>query len=663
MTDSKLIAHPRLIEKIEDKGRLIVRRTLGLGDTIFALAAVHAFKQQCPQVQVWFEASKERQEWVEWSDDVETSARAPRSNCVLIDLDKLPTDVSMARYLVMARHLGVEGESLHIPWSIPEDEQAVLREWLGRPEDLTLLAPWCVARLVTRSIPSAAIRRFIHHHNGPVALLHHIRVPEYDDLGALNLTGETPSGTLIALCCLAKACVGVDAGPVYVAASADKPTTIAYTHIDPRARISPADTNVSAVVPSVDCFPCGDFADPNNPPCEGERGRCALSVQGDWLLARQSEPIPLTVLPGSDDECDVLFVLPFMAAGGGERQFLTLAGALKRRGYDVRAVVLQKDQGHLQEEFRAFLSRSPLGLDDRAAVKPVQREIERLRPYAVVFHHSDVAARAIAMSNYKPRRVVMIKHTIWDTDGELASRPHVKAVVTDYVCVSQRNAQHLALFDLDTAKIRVIRNAIERNIFHGEDSARCALVIPDSVFLVGHIGRICESKGSVLVAEALGAVRGTPELGRCWGLIVGWGDEVDHVMRAIRKAEMETMVQVVGATPRVGPYYKAIDLLMLPTSAEGGIPLAAMEAMACGVPVAMPPVADMAKHFVDSESYIQVPRELAPLTRKLEWALRHRDLLREIGARGREVLFAMGDTDDMAGEYEQVLGLRESRTE
>lgn len=272
---------------------LRVKRTIGLGDTIFALAAVHAFKQEHPELNVLFEARSDLRVFVEMSVDVTSAVvDGPVPNTDFVDLDQAPVGSQQCRYELMAEMLSATARGLSVPWRIPKHVQAKVRRDYPVIKETVVFTPWCGGFAPTRSIPDEVAREFIDQCPHTLILRHVEEKPGFEQVPN-NICGlRFGEIYLAALLKQAKAVVSVDSGPAYLAISLGTPTVVAFTHIAASARLGEADLKRATIEvwePTLDCVPCGDFADPANPPCDKAgvpRGACAKTLTADDLLER-----------------------------------------------------------------------------------------------------------------------------------------------------------------------------------------------------------------------------------------------------------------------------------------------------------------------------------------------------------------------------------------
>jgi UDP-glucose:(heptosyl)LPS alpha-1,3-glucosyltransferase len=126
---------------------------------------------------------------------------------------------------------------------------------------------------------------------------------------------------------------------------------------------------------------------------------------------------------------------------------------------------------------------------------------------------------------------------------------------------------------------------VDRAQFHpglrGEfrEGVRQQLKIPASANVVLHVGSGFERKGVSVLLDALSRVR--PE---AWAIIVGQDPRTARYIGQARRLGIGDRVRFVGAASDVRPYYAAADSFALPALYDP-FPSAALEAMACGLPV------------------------------------------------------------------------------
>ena len=108
--------------------------------------------------------------------------------------------------------------------------------------------------------------------------------------------------------------------------------------------------------------------------------------------------------------------------------------------------------------------------------------------------------------------------------------------------------------------------------------------IPSDAFVVGFAGRLTNDKGLPELLEAFTAILRQEPRARL--LLVGWFDAAEDALEVGLRARIEghPSISCTGFVADPAPYYRAMDLMVLPTWREG-FPNVVLEAGATGVPV------------------------------------------------------------------------------
>ncbi len=207
--------------------------------------------------------------------------------------------------------------------------------------------------------------------------------------------------------------------------------------------------------------------------------------------------------------------------------------------------------------FRAGDGVHAAWLQHRARIlNPMQRLVQELSPY-----HRYVLA----------------------TEREMFAHPGLKAVI----CNSQMVAEEISHFyGVDRNKLTVIYNGVDVDFFHpglaGEfrESVRHSLGVPENAPLMLFVGSGYERKGVPQLLRAFARMhREDAHL-----LIVGADRKLKGMQTMAKMLQIGTRVHFVGAVKDTRPYYGAADGFVLPTLYDP-CPNAALEAMACGLPI------------------------------------------------------------------------------
>jgi UDP-glucose:(heptosyl)LPS alpha-1,3-glucosyltransferase len=181
----------------------------------------------------------------------------------------------------------------------------------------------------------------------------------------------------------------------------------------------------------------------------------------------------------------------------------------------------------------------------------------------------------------------------------LFTGPRLKAVI----CNSEMVRGEIATrFGTAPEKLVLIRNAVDSETFHpglrGEMrvGVRQQIKIPEDANVTLHVGSGFERKGVAAMLEAVARSRAKP-----WALVVGRDKRASQYATLAQRLGIAERVRFVGAVSDVRPYYAAADTFVL-ASLYDPQPNAALEAMACGLPVVTSTKCGAAELLVEGES-------------------------------------------------------------
>jgi glycosyltransferase involved in cell wall biosynthesis len=235
--------------------------------------------------------------------------------------------------------------------------------------------------------------------------------------------------------------------------------------------------------------------------------------------------------------------------------------------------------------------------------------------------------------------------------------------VGQYVAISEEIRDALVNEGVPPERIRCIPNGIDVARFHPVTPAerrvlRRKLGLPLDAVVVNFTGRFSAAKGLMMLA---GLWKQIVAEGRPVHLVlVGDGEqsfdtceaELRDFMAANGLGQTVTFTGMVG---NVAEYLQASDLFVFPSEYEG-LPLALLEAMACGLPVASTRVGAAREFLVDREhGALAEPGDEAQMRAALRWLLDHPERWSEMGRAGRGVVCARFSLAVVAEEYRTLV--------
>lgn len=153
-------------------------------------------------------------------------------------------------------------------------------------------------------------------------------------------------------------------------------------------------------------------------------------------------------------------------------------------------------------------------------------------------------------------------------------------------------------------KAIVIPNAVDTRRFAFSEQVRREvrqeLDLGDS-FTIGMVGRLSEEKNPGYGVELL------PELPGAVLVMAGNGSEEEKLRQRIRELGLEERVRLLGRRADVERLYQAFDIYLLPSFTEG-FPVAAVEAMASGLPVLLSDRITRELEFGSDVTYLPLER-------------------------------------------------------
>ena len=178
-------------------------------------------------------------------------------------------------------------------------------------------------------------------------------------------------------------------------------------------------------------------------------------------------------------------------------------------------------------------------------------------------------------------------------EAEMFQHPALRMVICNSDMVKRDIA---ARFNVADAKLHVIHNGVDLNYFHPDlrhefrDATRDALNIPAKAPVLLFVGSGFERKGLPSLLRALAAMQNNDV-----HLVVVGADKHQAAMENLaREFGISRQSHFLGGLADVRPYYAAADVFALPTLYDP-FPNAALEALACGLPVLTSPTSGAAE--------------------------------------------------------------------
>jgi glycosyltransferase involved in cell wall biosynthesis len=356
----------------------------------------------------------------------------------------------------------------------------------------------------------------------------------------------------------------------------------------------------------------------------------------------------------------LLFVTGSLVHGGAERHTIGLANRLAERGHDCHFSYVRNDPSQLSR-----LRLGPGRVDclhaaryfDPRAIGALRRRVRELRPDVVVAANPYALAYAALSRAGAPLLTVLHStrvRSLKEGLQMLAYRPLFwRASCAVFVCEAQR--RHWRRRGLFAQRNEVIYNGVD--IDHWKPwitrgSLRQRLGFDDTDLVVGLCAVLRPEKNPLLLVEALALLRRRALPARV--LMIGDGPLRGAVEARARELGVAHALSITGLQQDVRPWLAACDALALPSHTEA-FSLAAIEAMALGVPVAHADVGGGAE-MIDAgrTGFLFPPGDAHALAERLA-RLADGAARKRVGAAARAAVVTRFSERAMVDRYEQTL--------
>lgn len=242
--------------------------------------------------------------------------------------------------------------------------------------------------------------------------------------------------------------------------------------------------------------------------------------------------------------------------------------------------------------------------------------------YDVVNTHSStdswlaaLAARLIP----RCRPIVRTRHVSTAVNRSRATRWLYQTATCHIVTTGEALRQQLYNnnnFALDT--MTSVPTGIDLERFRPLERAKCRQVLgldPDAK-LMGIVATLRDWKGHVYLFEAFAKL--STELDQWYLLVVGDGPYEAALRAKVAELGLGQRVQFVGRQNNVPEWLSALNLFVLPSYGDEGVPQAITQAMACGLPVISTPIGSIGEAVIHGVTGLLVaPKDSAALAQAL----------------------------------------------
>jgi len=278
----------------------------------------------------------------------------------------------------------------------------------------------------------------------------------------------------------------------------------------------------------------------------------------------------------------VALITPHLGPGGAEKVLLDIAGACDRSEYEIILVATQSEDDRWISRWREKvdhiydLARIVLPEQMPAAIYSLAKNWAM----DLVLVQNTLAAYTVVRALKKARpetHIVDLIHAVdehWDiVKATRAAGPYFD----ERIAVSEAARERLLETGISEDKVRLIRSGIDLKRFTP------AAVRSEQPHRILFAGRLDPVKQPLLLVDIATELR-QRDTANFEIVVAGDGPESSRLRERVQRAGLEGIFKFLGNVSDMAPVFQSADVLVV-TSRTEGIPLAALEAMACARPV------------------------------------------------------------------------------
>ena len=322
--------------------------------------------------------------------------------------------------------------------------------------------------------------------------------------------------------------------------------------------------------------------------------------------------------------------------GGQEIRVLTEARGFIERGHRVELLAPAEAKIHAAAPRYGVPAHAlPIGRKRLAGVLALRRWLREHRPDVVNAHSSTdtwlTALACIGLPGAPP--LLRTRHISAPIPRNFATRWLYQRATAHVVSTGEALREQLIRESgLDANRVTSVPTGIDTGRFRpGERAAaRVRLRLPAEAPLFGIVATLRTWKGHEDLLAAF--ARLDDRAARL--VVVGDGPRRAAIEQQIDALQLASRVHLPGNQDDVVPWLHAMDVFVLPSYANEGVPQALMQAMACGLPCITTPIGAIGEIARDEDTALLVaPRDVAALAAAMQRLLGDADLRRSLGAR------------------------------
>ena len=324
--------------------------------------------------------------------------------------------------------------------------------------------------------------------------------------------------------------------------------------------------------------------------------------------------------------------------GGQEIRILTEALGMLERGHQVTLLCpMEANIFSAARKRQINVVDLPIGRKKPGGVRALRAWLKG-HPVDIINSHSstDSWLAALAAATLKnPPPLIRTRHISAPVSKNASTRWLYRRATRHIVTTGEAlRRQLIDANGFDPAHITSVPTGIDLSRFVPGDKrrARAQLGLPLDTPVIGIVATLRDWKGHSYLIEAFARMATSNAL----LLIVGDGPQLPKLKALINDLALTEKILMPGNQEDVTPWLQAMDVFVLPSYANEGVPQALLQAMACGLPVITTPVGSILEAVTQEKTGLIVePRQAEPLRFAIERLLRDQALRTRLGDAAR----------------------------
>jgi glycosyltransferase involved in cell wall biosynthesis len=319
----------------------------------------------------------------------------------------------------------------------------------------------------------------------------------------------------------------------------------------------------------------------------------------------------------------ILYITPGLNIGGAEKFIITLSDALSKDTTS-QTIVSLTEHNALQPELNKNVRLVPLPRRyklDRVPVLKLRQLIKTEKPdviFCVNFFTWFFTKCATFFSSANPKRIISYHSTIHVSRKEYLMHKFYRMLLTKkdlIVTVSSNQETYTAKqLRIPVTKFKTIHNGIDTQYWRlppaGDETfykIRSAYNIPPAAKVIIKAASFRVEKNHTGAVRALQILH-TVHHNKAYLLFLGDGPMLPEVKKLATEMGLQDYVIFAGMQKNVRPFYWASDLFTLCSTSVETFSIAALEAMACGLPCVLTDIGGASEMIAEGKTgYLCTP--------------------------------------------------------